>query len=55
MIAPWTKWWQIYVNPDDFDLLIAAAAQARGLVLVTDNLKHFQRIENLAVENWVKR
>lgn len=40
---------------DDFDMLIAAAAQARGLVLVTDNLKHFQRIENLAIENWVKR
>jgi tRNA(fMet)-specific endonuclease VapC len=26
---------------DDFDLLIAAAAQARDLILVTDNLKHF--------------
>jgi tRNA(fMet)-specific endonuclease VapC len=40
---------------DDFDLLIAAAAQARNLVLVTDNLKHFQRIDGITIENWVKR
>lgn len=40
---------------DDFDLLIAASAYANNLVLVTDNLKHFQNIEGLTVENWVKR
>ena len=40
---------------DDFDLLIAASAYANNLVLVTDNLKHFQNIKGLMVENWVKR
>lgn len=40
---------------DDFDLLIASAAKARNLVLVTDNLKHFQRIGGITIENWVER
>lgn len=40
---------------DDFDLLIAASAYANDLILVTDNLKHFQNIKGLIVENWVER
>lgn len=40
---------------EDFDLLIASAASVRGLVLVTDNLKHFRNINGLVVENWVER
>ncbi len=40
---------------DEFDLIIASAAIARKYVLVTDNLKHFQRIEGLKIENWIKR
>ena len=40
---------------DDFDVLIAASAKARNLVLVTDNLKHFKNIPNLSIENWVER
>ena len=40
---------------EDFDLLIAASAVSHGLVLVTDNLKHFQNIADLKVENWVER
>lgn len=40
---------------EDFDLLIAASAHSNGLTLVTDNLKHFQNIEGLKVENWIKR
>lgn len=40
---------------EDFDLLIAAAAYARDLTLVTDNVKHFQYIQGLKMENWVKR
>lgn len=39
---------------DDFDLLIAASAKARNLVLVTDNIKHFKNIPNLTIENWVE-
>lgn len=39
---------------DDFDLLIASAAIKRGCILVTDNTKHFDRLE-LPLENWVER
>ncbi len=38
---------------EDFDLLIAATALAHNLVLVTNNTKHFRRIPNLRLENWV--
>lgn len=31
---------------DEFDLLIAATALQGDYILVTDNLRHFQRIEN---------
>lgn len=37
---------------DDIDLLIAGIAAANSLVLVTCNVKHFERIEILTVENW---
>lgn len=40
---------------DEFDLLIAATALSGDYVLVTDNVKHFQRIEGLHIENWVER
>jgi len=35
------------------DLLIAAQAVSRDLVLVTNNEKEFERIKSLEVENWV--
>jgi len=35
-----------------YDMLIAAQALSRGLVLVTDNVDEFGRIEGLQVENW---
>jgi len=38
---------------DDFDLLIGAAAIHYGLVLVTSNTKHFERIQGLSMENWM--
>ena len=34
------------------DTLLAAQALADGLVLVTNNVKEFQRVEGLRVENW---
>lgn len=40
---------------DDFDLLIGATAITNNLTLVTDNTKHFSRIEKLKQENWIKR
>ena len=39
---------------DDFDLILAACALAHDLVLVTNNVKHFQRIQGLKFENWAK-
>ena len=37
----------------DFDALIAAHALALALTLVTNNVKHFSRVDGLAVENWM--
>ena len=37
---------------DDFDLIIASCAMAHNLILVTNNERHFRRIEGLRVENW---
>lgn len=39
---------------DDFDLLIAATALTHQLTLVTNNTKHFARIEGLSIEDWTK-
>jgi len=36
----------------DFDLLIGAMAIHYGLVLVTHNVKHFERMQRLTIENW---
>lgn len=38
---------------EDFDLVIAAMARALNLILVTNNLNHFNRIPTLRLENWV--
>jgi len=40
---------------EDFDLFIGCTAVADGLVMVTDNTKHFARIEGIELENWVVR
>ena len=37
----------------DADLRIGSIALARGLTVVTGNLRHFQRIPGLSVENWL--
>ncbi|NJL13295.1 MAG: type II toxin-antitoxin system VapC family toxin [Microscillaceae bacterium] len=37
----------------EIDMLIASTALAHEMVLVTRNTKHFQRIENLQLENWI--
>jgi tRNA(fMet)-specific endonuclease VapC len=36
----------------DSDLFIAATAISNDLFLVTNNEKHFQRIEKLKIDNW---
>ena len=35
------------------DLHIAAHARSEGLALVTNNLREFERVEGLRLENWV--
>ena len=40
---------------DEFDLMIAATALEGDYILVTDNVKHFGRIAELTMENWIKR
>lgn len=37
----------------DYDCLIAASARARDLVLVSNNLREFDRVDGLRTENWV--
>lgn len=39
---------------EDFDLLIGCAAKAKNLTIVTHNAIHFEHIEGLVVEDWVK-
>lgn len=38
----------------DFDLLIGAITISNNLTLVTNNEKHFRRIEGIRLENWSK-
>ena len=40
---------------DDFDLLIGCTAKQNNLTVVTDNIKHFQRIDDIHIENWIQR
>ncbi len=41
-------------NIQDFDLLIGCTSVAEGLVMVTNNVKHFSRIEGILIDNWIK-
>jgi len=38
----------------DADLRIAAIALVRDFTVVTGNLRHFQRVPSLRVENWLE-
>lgn len=35
-----------------YDVLIAGQARARKLTLVTNNIREFERVDGLAIENW---
>lgn len=39
----------------DADIVIGSIAIEEGLVLVTGNVRHYDRIEGLAIENWFLR
>ena len=38
----------------DADILIAAIALTRNLVVVSDNTRHFSQVAGIVVENWLK-
>ncbi len=39
----------------DFDLLIGSTAIANELIMITENVKEFERISSIEIENWVQR
>ena len=39
---------------EDFDLAIAAHALVERAVVATDNVRHFERVPGLEVENWLR-
>ena len=39
---------------DDFDLVIASCALVHNITLVTNNIRHFQRVDGLKLDNWAK-
>ena len=39
----------------DFDLLIGCTAMENNLIMVTENVKEFKRIEGINIKNWIKR
>ena len=39
---------------NDADILIASIVKAHNAILVTNNEKHFLRVEGLKIENWLR-
>ena len=39
---------------EDADILIAATALESDLIVVTDNTRHFERVEGLEIVNWLE-
>lgn len=40
---------------DDFDILIGCTAIAEKMILVTDNIRHLNRLPDVKIENWLNR
>ena len=38
-----------------YDMMIAGHARSLGLILVTNNVREFKRVEGIRLENWVKK
>ena len=39
----------------DFDLVIACMSIVNNMVMVTNNAKHFKRVEGITIENWLDK
>lgn len=37
---------------DDFDILIGATAVANEMIMVTNNVSHLSRLDNIIIEDW---
>ena len=37
---------------DDFDILIGSTSIANGLTMVTNNVAHLNRLDNIVIEDW---
>jgi len=37
---------------DDFDILIGSTSVANSLIMVTNNVSHLSRIDNIIIEDW---
>jgi tRNA(fMet)-specific endonuclease VapC len=37
---------------DDFDILIGVTAIANDMVMVTNNVSHLNRLDNIVTEDW---
>jgi tRNA(fMet)-specific endonuclease VapC len=40
---------------DDFDLLIGATAINHNMIMVTNNVAHLSRLENIIIEDWAAK
>ena len=40
---------------DDMDIFIGCTAVVNDCVMVTENVKHLNKLENIAIENWVDK
>jgi len=43
------------ITVEDFDILIGATARHFNIIVVTDNLKHFELMPGVRTENWIQR
>ena len=39
---------------EDFDLLIGCTAVSEKLVMITNNIRHYSRIEGIQIEKWIE-
>jgi tRNA(fMet)-specific endonuclease VapC len=39
---------------DDFDILIGATAVANDMIMVTNNVAHLSRLDNIVIEDWTR-
>ncbi len=37
---------------DDFDILIGSTAIAHDMIMTTNNVAHFKRLDNIIIEDW---